>query len=107
MLLNRIEKAQTAFNCIRCKSRLLGLFNRRVRIALVHAIAVSNLLYGSVIFGCLGPARVALSGGSMAFQRAEVLMRKMLRWAVRCCTIDTRCSFLYAVTNSTNLQVLC
>ena len=35
MLMNRIEKAQTAFNIVRCKSRLLGLYNRRVRIALV------------------------------------------------------------------------
>jgi hypothetical protein len=67
---------------------------------------VSNLLYGSVIFSCLGPARMALQGGSCAFKSAEILLRKMLRWAVRSATIDVRGSFLYVLTNSTNLQVL-
>lgn len=60
-------------------------------------------MYGSVIFGCLSPARVSLTGGSMVFQRAEILMRRMLRWAVRSADIDVRSSFLYTVTNSTNL----
>jgi hypothetical protein len=32
MLEKRICKAQIAFNTIRCKARLLGLFNRRVRV---------------------------------------------------------------------------
>jgi hypothetical protein len=58
MLDHRISKAKCAFYSIKCHARLLGLHNRRVRIALVHAIAVSTLLYGSVIFGCLGKARL-------------------------------------------------
>jgi hypothetical protein len=32
MLLARIKKAQGAFNSVKCKGRLLGLFNRRVRV---------------------------------------------------------------------------
>ena len=32
MLENRIYKTKAAFNKIRCHTRLLGLFNRRVRI---------------------------------------------------------------------------
>ena len=35
MLLKRIYKAQAAFNSIKCHARLLGLYNRRVRIQLV------------------------------------------------------------------------
>jgi hypothetical protein len=50
---------------------------------MVNALAVSTLLYGSVIFSCLSPTNVALIGGSAMFKRAEILLRKMLRWAVR------------------------
>ena len=32
MLLNRITKTAAAFNSIKCHTRLLGLFNRRVRV---------------------------------------------------------------------------
>ena len=60
ILEKRICKAKAAFNNIKCHSRLLGLFNRRVRVQLVQALAVTTLLYGSVIFGCLGPARMSM-----------------------------------------------
>ena len=56
----RICKAKAAFNSIKCHSRLLGFSNRRVRVQLVQALAVTTLLYGSVIFGCLGPARMSM-----------------------------------------------
>ena len=67
---------------------------------MVNALAVSTLLYGSVIFSCLGPTHVSLTGGTSIFKRAEVLLRKMLRWAVRSVDADTRGSFLYVLTNS-------
>jgi hypothetical protein len=69
----------------------------------VNALAVSSLLYGSVIFSCLSPTNVSLVGGAVMFKRAEILLRKMLRWAVRTADIDTRSSFLYVVSNSPNL----
>jgi hypothetical protein len=65
------------------------------------------MLYGSVIFGCLGPARMSLQGGAPAFKRAEVLLRKMLRWALKTTPIDTRVSMLFLASNSANLQVFC
>jgi hypothetical protein len=49
---------------------------------LIQALAVSTLLYGSVIFGCLGPARMSLAGGAPMFERADKLWKKMLRWAL-------------------------
>ena len=58
MLDKRLQKAKAAFNSNKCHARLLGLHNRRVRIQLVQAIAVSTLLYGSVIFGCMSAARL-------------------------------------------------
>ena len=103
MLEKRIYKAQAAFNSIKCHARLLGLHNRRVRIQLVQALAVTTLLYGSVIFGCLGPARLQLQGGASIFVRTEILMRKMLRWALKSAPIDTRVSMLYVASNSVNL----
>ena len=39
--------------------------------------------------------------------RAEIFLRKMLRWAMKTAPVDTRVSFLYVATNSTNLQLLC
>lgn len=100
MLLKRIYKAQAAFNSVKCHARLLGLHNRRVRIQLVQALAVTTLLYGSVIFGCLGPTRMQLTGGAQVFVRAEIFMRKMLRWALKTAPIDTRVSMLYLASNS-------
>ncbi len=32
MLTNRISKTESAFNSIKCHTRLFGLFNRRVRV---------------------------------------------------------------------------
>ena len=103
MLEKRICKARAAFNNIECQTILLGFFNRRVRVQLVQAIAVTSLLYGSVIFGCLGPARLALKGGAPAFARAEIVLRKMLRWALRTTPIDIRVSMLFLASNSCNL----
>ncbi len=61
---------------------------------------MSTLLYGSVIFSCLGPTHVSLHEGTAVFKRAEILMRKMLRWAACSIDVDTRGSFLYILSNS-------
>ena len=107
MLDKRLQKAKAAFNNIKCHARLLGLHNRRARIQLVQAIAVTTLLYGSVIFRCMSSARLQLSGGASSFVRAEIFMRKMLRWALKNAPIDTRVSILYLATSSVNVQLLC
>ena len=44
-----------------------------------------------------------LQGGTATFVRADVLLRKMLRWALRTATIDTRTSVLYLASNTCNL----
>ena len=74
-----------------------------MRIQLVQAIAVTTLLYGNVIFGCMSAARLKLSGGASCFVRAEIFMRKMLRWALKNVPVDTRVSMLYLATNSVNI----
>jgi hypothetical protein len=56
MLQQRVLKAKQAFNLVRVHARLLGLKNGRVRVQLVNALATSTLLFGSVLFSCLGPA---------------------------------------------------
>lgn len=60
LLQDRVLKAKKAFNIIKCNARILGLGNCRVRLALINALVISSLLYGSVIFACLGNHRVAL-----------------------------------------------
>jgi len=64
---------------------------------------VSSLLYGSVLFSCLGPVRLQLQGGTPVFVKAEILLRKMLRWALRTATRDTRGSMLYIASNSSSV----
>jgi hypothetical protein len=44
-----------------------------------------------------------LQGGVHVFARADTLLRKMLRWALRNAPLDTRGSVLYIASNSTNL----
>jgi hypothetical protein len=51
----------------------------------------------------MSTARLQLSGGASCFVRAEVFMRKMLRWALKNAPIDTRVSMLYLATNSVNV----
>ena len=51
----------------------------------------------------MSTARLQLSGGASSFARAEVFMRKMLRWALKNAPIDTRVSMLYLATNSVNV----
>jgi hypothetical protein len=51
----------------------------------------------------MSAARLQLSGGASSFVRAEVFMRKMLRWALKNVPIDTRVSMLYLATNSVNV----
>ena len=81
---------------------MLNLTNVRVRIALVNALVVSILLYGSVLFACLGNGLETLQSGNTDFQAAEILVRRMLRWATRM-EIDTRCSVMYVVSNCVNV----
>jgi hypothetical protein len=42
-------------------------------------------------------------GGTQVFVRAEMFMRKMLRWALKTAPVETRVSMLYLATNSTNM----
>jgi hypothetical protein len=43
-----------------------------------------------------------LHSGNTDFQAAEILVRRMLRWATRM-EIDTRCSVMYVVSNCVNV----
>jgi hypothetical protein len=81
---------------------MLNLTNVRVRIALVNALVVSILMYGSVLFACLGNSLETLQSGNTDFQAAEIFVRRMLRWATRM-EIDTRCSVMYVVSNCENV----
>ena len=46
---------------------------------------------------------MSLQGGAPAYKRAEVLLRKMLRWALKITPIDTRVSMLFLASNSASL----
>lgn len=84
---------------------MLSIGNTRVRVQLINSLVVSILMYGSVIFACLGAVPVQLQQNCVVFQEAEILVRRMLRWAMRT-ECDTRCSFMYVMSNCVTVQVL-
>jgi hypothetical protein len=53
IMLDRINKCTLAFYSLMNKSKFFGLSNARVRLSLVQSLALTHLLYGAVIFGCL------------------------------------------------------
>jgi hypothetical protein len=56
------------------------------------------LLYGSVIYACLSNVETVLSPANLVFAKAEIFVRKMLRWAFHF-EIDTRASLMYLIAN--------
>jgi hypothetical protein len=73
--------AQRTFNAVRNNCKLLGISNVRVKIQLVNSLVCSVLLYGSVIYACLGNVEPVLTPANLIFAKAEIFIRKMLRWA--------------------------
>jgi hypothetical protein len=100
-MLDRIQKCKVAFYSVVNKSKFFGLSNARVRLQLMQSLALTHLLFGAVVFGCL--ADVSFNLGDATTQHAvwhdaEVLLRTMLRWAVKSAR-NMRSSFLYLMCN--------
>jgi hypothetical protein len=67
----------------------------------MQSLALTHLLFGAVVFGCL--ADVSFNLGDTSTQQhvwyeAEVLLRNMLRWALKSAR-NMRSSFLYLLCN--------
>ena len=56
------------------------------------------LQYGCVLYACLSNVESALDHSNLIFAKAEILFRRMLRWALNF-TMDKRSSFLYVISN--------
>ncbi len=105
MLHQRLQKSKQAFCKLQSKARLLGIHNCHVRVQLVQSLAVSQLLFGCAVWGCLAPAHVTLSNARLGtsaqkklWLECEVHLRHMLRWAVAC-KRDIRTSLIYIASN--------
>ncbi len=110
MLQDRLHKSKFAFCKLKSKSKLLGLHNCHVRVQLVQSLAVSQLLFGCIVWGCLAPLEITLSHcGNSAHAKlwidCETHLRNMLRWAMMC-KRDIRTSLLYISSNCPTAQVL-
>ena len=86
------------FFAIKSNCRLLGISNVRVKLQLVNALVASVLQYGCVVYACLSNVESALEHTNLVFSKAEILFRRMLRWALNF-TMDKRSSFLYVISN--------
>ncbi len=98
LLQARINKANSVFYAIRSNCRLLGISNVRVKLQLVNALVASVLQYGCVVYACLSNVESALEHTNLVFSKAEILFRRMLRWALNF-NMDKRSSFLYVISN--------
>lgn len=76
---------------------------------MVLSLAVTHLLFGSVVFGCLADYEISIANASHAtcatWRTIEVFFRKMLRWALKC-KRDIRNSVLYILADCTSVQLL-
>lgn len=105
LLRARLLAARRAFNAVRANCRWMGLSNSRVKLQLVSSLATGVLLYGSVIYACLGNVRTTLHANIELFESVEAFVRGMYRWALGQ-SRDLRGSFVYAMANQPSVQVL-
>jgi hypothetical protein len=72
-------------------------------------MAVAQLLFGCLVFGCLADNVVSVDNAQRAncsaWRAVEIFFRKMLRWALKC-KRDIRSSVLYLISDSPSIQVL-
>lgn len=76
---------------------------------MVHSLALTHLLFGCIVFGCLADNVVSIASSQRAtcvmWRAVEIFFRKMLRWSLKC-KRDIRTSFLYLLADSPSVQVL-
>jgi hypothetical protein len=72
-------------------------------------LAVTHLLFGAIVFGCLTCNEITLfktrSAANADWYDIEVFYRKMIRWAMKC-QRNIRTSVLYAVSGCSTVQSL-
>lgn len=105
IILDRISATRKSFSAIRSRARLFGINNCRVRAQLVQTLAVTNLMFGCLVYACLSDLSLVLKPSHRIWVKAETLLRHMLRWALYA-PVDIRVSFLYMASNCPTLQVL-
>ncbi len=105
LLRARLLAARRTFNAVRANCRWMGISNSRVKLQLVSTLATSVLLYGSVLYACLGNVRTTLHANIALFESVEAFVRVMYRWALGQ-SRDLRGSFVYAMANQPSVQVL-
>ena len=76
----------------------MGLFNSRVRVQLVLSLTLSHLMFGCVVWSSLMSTDFSFGHAATLWNKAEILLRKMLRWALHM-PRDTRLGFLYFAGN--------
>ena len=67
LLLARICKAKRTFYAVRTNCRLLGISNIRVKLQLINSLVSSVLMYGSVVYACLGNIEPVLEPRNVVF----------------------------------------
>lgn len=106
---DRLNKCKLAFYSVQNKARFFGVLNPRVRLQLVQSLAVTHLLFGAVVFGCLTCTDIMLfqkrSAAHADWYELEVFYRRMIRWAMKCHR-NIRTSVLYAVSGCATIQAL-
>lgn len=71
----------------------------------MQTLAVSNLLFGCVVYACLSDLSLNLTPCNRVWKEAEVQLRHMLRWAM-VAPVNMRSSMLYVAGNCPTVQAL-
>ena len=102
IILDRISATKKSFAVLRGRARLFGINNCRVRAQLMQTLAVTNLMFGCIVYACLSDLSLVLQPSHRVWVKAETLLRHMLRWALYA-PADIRISFLYLASNCPTL----
>lgn len=81
ILSDRMIKAHRMYMAVKTNCKVLGISNIRIKIQLINALVTSVLLYGCIVYACLGNVETTLTPTNAAFSKVEIFARKMLRWA--------------------------
>ncbi len=64
IILDRISATRKSFAALRSRARLFGINNCRVRAQLVQTLAVTNLMFGCIIYACLSDLSLVLQASN-------------------------------------------
>ncbi len=68
----RLKAANRSFNAVCSNSKMLGITNVKVKLALLNALVCSIMLYGSILYACMSDVTTTLTPTNKFFSDVEI-----------------------------------